>query len=137
MIYIIEVENEVFNIVATALRATYSSIYVVGEYVKSPPNFPCVSLVEMDNSVNESTQTSSENENHAKLMYQVDVYSNKASGKKSECKAIAAFVDNQMSALGFTRTMLQPIPNMDDATVYRMTGRYTALISKNKTIFRR
>ena len=57
--------------------------------------------------------------------------------KKAECKEIAAFIDSKMSALGFTRIMLTPIPNMDDATIYRMTGRYKALISKNNEIFRR
>lgn len=133
----IDCENEIFNIVAQAVRAAYPSIYMTGEYVKSPPKFPCVSLVEMDNSNNSKTQTSSENENHADIMYQLDVYSNKSSGKKSECKAIAALVDSEMAALGFSRTMLQPIPNMDDATIYRMTGRYVATISKNKTIYRR
>ena len=133
----IDCENEIFNIVAQAVRAAYPSIYMTGEYVKSPPKFPCVSLVEMNNSNHSSTQTSSENENHADIMYQLDVYSNKSSGKKSECKAIAALVDSEMAALGFSRTMLQPIPNMDDATIYRMTGRYVATISKNKTIYRR
>jgi hypothetical protein len=70
-------------------------------------------------------------------MYEVNVYSNKTKGKKSECKAIAALIDNELATLGFSRTMLQPIPNMDDATIYRMTGRYTAVISKDKKLYRR
>ena len=132
----INVENEVFSIVAKAVRAVYSDIYLVGEYVKSPPKFPCVSLVEMDNSVHTKTQTN-EVENHAELMYEVNIYSNKKSGKKSECKAIAALIDNEMAALGFSRMMLQPIPNMEEATIYRMVGRYRAVVSKDKKIFRR
>ena len=70
-------------------------------------------------------------------MYEVNIYSNKTSGKKSECREIASLLDNEFATLGFSRTMLQPIPNMDDATIYRMTGRYTAVISKDKAIFRR
>jgi hypothetical protein len=62
---------------------------------------------------------------------------NKKVGKKSECKAIAALIDEQMLALGFVRTMLQPIPNLDDATIYRMVGRYSAIISKDEVIYRR
>lgn len=133
----INVENEIFNIVAKAVRDDYPNIYISGEYVKSPPNFPAVSLVEMDNSAYGRTQTNSSVENHAELMYELNVYSNKKSGKKSECKAIAALIDNEMAALGFSRTMLQPIPNMDDATIYRMTGRYRAIASKDKKIYRR
>jgi hypothetical protein len=67
----------------------------------------------------------------------LNVYSNKKSGKKSECKAIASLIDDEMAALGFSRSMLQPIPNMDDATIYRMTGRYRAVVSKDKIIYRR
>ena len=133
----INVENEIFDIVAKAVRAVYPDIYITGEYVKSPPKFPCVSLIEMDNSVYARTQTNSSVENHAELMYELNVYSNKKSGKKSECKAIATLIDNELAALDFSRTMLQPIPNMDDATIYRMLGRYRAVVSKDKTIYRR
>lgn len=133
----IDIENEVFNTVATEVRTKYPDIYMVGEYVKTPPKFPCVSLVEMDNQSYQATEDSGSSENHAVLMYEVNVYSNKTVGKKSECKAIAALIDERMLALGFARTMLQPIPNLDDATIYRMVSRYSAIISKNKVIYRR
>ena len=133
----INLENEIFNIVSTKVRDTYPDIYISGEYVKSPPSFPAVSLVESDNSVYTRTQTSESLENHVELLYEVDIYSNKTSGKKSECKAIAALIDNELAALGFSRVMLQPIPNMDDATIYRIKGRYRAVASKDNMIFRR
>lgn len=133
----IDIENDIFNTVAMVVREKYPDTYVVGEYVKIPPRFPCVSLVEMDNQSYQRTEDSGNSENHASVMYEVNIYSNKTVGKKSECKEIAAIIDEQMLALGFARTMLQPIPNMDDATIYRMVGRYSAIISKNKVIFRR
>lgn len=133
----INVENEIFNIVASAVRKVYPDIYISGEYVKSPSKFPCVSLVEMDNSTYIRTQTDGSVENHAEVMYELNVYSNKTSGKKSECKNIATLIDNELAALNFSRTMLQPIPNIDDATIYRMTGRYKAVVSNDNTIFRR
>jgi hypothetical protein len=133
----IDIENEVFNHVSATLREKYTGIYVVGEYVKTPPKFPCVSLVEMDNQTYQPTEDSGSSENHVSVMYEVNVYSNKTIGKKSECKEIAAIIDEQMLALGFARTMLQPIPNLDDATIYRMVGRYSAIISKDKLLFRR
>ena len=133
----IDIENEVFNTVASVVRAAYPGIYMVGEYVKTPPKFPCVSLVERDNQSYQATEDSGSSENHASVMYEVNIYSNKSVGKKSECKAIAALIDERMLALGFARTMLQPIPNLDDATIYRMVGRYSAVISKNKSVYRR
>lgn len=133
----INIESEIFNIVAKAVRNIYPDIYISGEYVKSPSRFPAVSLVEMDNSTYVRTQSSDNVENHVELMYEVNIYSNKKSGKKSECKAIASLIDNELATLNFSRTMLQPIPNMDDATIYRITGRYKAVVSKDKKIYRR
>ena len=133
----INIENEVFGIVATAIRAEYSKAFVVGEYVKAPSKFPCVSIVEIDNTAYDKTQSSGCLENHADVTYEVNIYSNKASGKKSECRDIASLIDTEFAALGFSRTMLQPIPNGDDATIYRMTGRYRGVVSKDKKVYRR
>jgi len=134
---VIDIESEVFNIVSKATRAKYPKIYMTGEYVKSPPSFPCVSLIETDNQIYRNTRDSGTIENHAQVLYEVNVYSNKTSGKKAECKAIIAFIDTQMEALGFTRTLMNPVPNEQDATIYRMIARYRAIVSKNKTIYRR
>lgn len=133
----IDIESEVFSIVANAVRTAYPDAYVVGEYVKSPTRFPSVSIVEMDNTAYDRTQTSDNLENHAELLYEVNIYSNKTSGKKSECKAIASLIDNEFATLGFSRIMLQPIPNLEDATIYRMTGRYKGVVSKDKKVYRR
>jgi hypothetical protein len=134
---VIDCENEIFSKVAGSVRAAYPSVFISGENIRTPSKFPFVSLVEMSNTAYDRTQSSDSLENHASLMYEVNIYSNKTSGKKSECKAIAALIDNELATLGFSRTMLQPIPNMDDATIYRMTGRYTAVVSKDKKLYRR
>ena len=133
----INIEEELFSDVATQVRATYPNIYMVGEYVKSPPSFPCVSFIEQDNYIYTKTQTSLSDENHCQVMYEVNVYSNKTVGKKTECKNIMALIDDAMLKKGFTRSMLQPIPNIDDATIYRIVARYTGVVSKDKEICRR
>ena len=133
----INIESEVFTTIARAIRTKYPDAYVVGEYVKAPSRFPCISVIEVSNTMYDRTQSSGSPENHADVMYEVNVYSNKTIGKKSECKAIAALIDNEFAALGFSRTMLQPIPNMDDATIYRMTGRYRGIVSQDYKVYRR
>ena len=133
----IDIESQVFSRIAARLRETFDGIYVTGEYVKTPPSFPAVSLVEMDNTPLIRTQTTDSVENHVVIIYELNVYSNKTAGKKTECKKIAAMVDEEMAAMGFTRTMLNPIPNMDDATIYRMVGRYRVTVSKDNVLFRR
>ena len=133
----IDIENAVFDRVATKVREVFPDIFVVGEYVKSPPVFPAVSLVEMDNSTRIETIDSGSNENHANVMYEVNVYSNKTVGKKSECKEIIALIDEEMLAMGFSRSTLTPVPNEYDSTIYRMVGRYRATVSSKHEIFRR
>ena len=125
----VDIEDAVFRAVRQAVTAVYSTAYVSGEYVKAPPSFPAVSIVEMDNAVYEGAQTLSSIENMARLVYEVNFFSNQKNGKKSECKAIAALVDAKMESMGFRRTMLNPIQNMEDATIYRMVGRYQKLHS--------
>ena len=133
----IDCEPMIFTPIANALRAAYDGIFVTGEYVHAPAMFPAVSIVEMDNSTMRSTQTNTGTEKHAEIMYQVDVYSNRAKGKKAECRAIAATIDALFLQYGFTKMLLQPVPNINDATIYRMTGRYRAAVSSDMTIYRR
>ena len=133
----IDIENHVFDIVATRVREQFPDIFIAGEYVNSPPSFPAVSLVEMENSVRESTIDSGSNENHTNVMYEVNVYSNKTTGKKTECKSIIALIDKEMTVMGFARSTMTPVPNEYDSTIYRMIGRYRAAVSKNHTIYRR
>lgn len=54
----IDIETEVFSIVSAEVRKKYPKIYMTGEYVKSPPSFPCVSLIETDNQVYRNTRDS-------------------------------------------------------------------------------
>ena len=132
----IDIENAVFTEVATALRARFSEITVESVTTYSPSKFPCVCVEETDNYSLLSTRDTASNEKHATVVYEVNVYSNKANGKKTEAKTILAAVDDVMNGLGFTRTTKTPI-NLDDATKYRVFARYRAVVSTNKTIYRR
>lgn len=134
----IDIEYAIFNRVAMKVREVFPGIFMMtGEYVRSPSSFPAVSLVEMDNGTRTDTIDSGSNENHANVMYEVNVYSNKSAGKKSECKAIIALIDKEMLAIGFSRVTLTPVPNEYDSTIYRMVARYRASVSDNNTIYRR
>ena len=133
----IDIEYEVFDRVAKRVREQFPNIFITGEYVKSPSSFPAASVVEMDNSIRESTVDSGSNENHINVMYEVNVYSNKTAAKKTECKKILALIDMEMVAMGFVRSTLTPVPNEYDSTIYRMVGRYKAAVSSNLKIYRR
>lgn len=132
----IDIENKVFDTIAKSLRVSFPSIFVTGEKVAAPKAYPCVSIVEADNYAYSRSQDSSHSENHASVMYEVQVFSNKTNGKKTECKSIFAVVDNKLNEMGFIRKVKQPIP-MDDAKSYQLIGRYEAVVSQNQKIYRR
>ena len=137
----IDMESEIFGEISEKLYEAFAvkcpDLFVTSEFVQSPSSFPCVSIIEVDNAVFRNSQTQDGHENHVAVMYEVNVYSNKTIGKKAECKELTAFVDELMLKMNFTRIMCEPVPNYAEATIYRMLGRYRAVISKNKTIHRR
>ena len=122
----IDIENEVYTPIAQAVRAAYSGAFVTGEYVKAPSKFPHISIVEADNYTSASRRDSAATEKYGTVMYEINVYSNKTAGKKSEAKAIMNLIDAMMYARNFTRLSLTPVPNLEDATIYRLTARYRA-----------
>lgn len=133
----IDIENQIFDNISNVVRTHYPEIYMTGEYVNVPPSFPSVSLVQKSNPTYKRTQTSDSNENHVDVMFEVNIYSNKKTGKKAECKDIARIIDNQFLQLGFDRTMLEPVDNVNDSTIYRIVGRYVAIVSKEEVIYRK
>lgn len=130
----IDNEAKVFQKCADAFRAEYPSGYIAPEYVPKPPKFPAVSIVEMDNSVDERAMDNGSIENAVNVMYQVDVYSNLNKGKKAQTKAIIALIDEVLAQYRFIRTFCNPVQNMNDATIYRMTARYRRRITDTEQI---
>lgn len=123
---LIDIENQVFTPIAQAVRGQFAGAFVTGEYVKAPAKFPHISIVESDNYMTARRLDSGNAEKYSTLMYEVNVYSNKTSGKKSECRAIMALIDGMMYGFNFTRLSMTPVPNLEDATIYRITARYRA-----------
>lgn len=131
----IDIESTVFNTVAKPLRANHKGIFVSGEAVDVPSSFPAVTIVEKSNAAYERTQTAESRENHAVLMYEIDVYSNLAKAKKQQAKSISAEIDALMEGMGFIRTFGQPVDNFADTSIYRYKLRYKGIVGKDYTIY--
>lgn len=130
-----DIEYEVFTPIAQAVRAEFPGSFVTGEYLSAAPTkFPCVALLEMDNYEPKSKQDSSGVEVYSNITYQLTVYSNKASGRKAECKAVFKFVDEMLKDMGFRRESITPQIPMNNS-IYWQSGRYIAQV-RDKTIYR-
>lgn len=131
----IDIESDIFDYVAKQIRTAHTGAYVVGEYVETPARFPAVTLVEADNRILTRMRTSDDIENGVSVMWEMNVYSNKTAGKKAEAKAIVNTADAAFAEIGFTRTFREQVPNLNNATIYRIVCRYEAVIDKDFVIY--
>lgn len=133
----IDIEADVFDAVARAVWAKWPDAYVTNESDMAPPSFPCVEVVEQDNSVIAAHQDSARVENAAAVTYAVNIYSNRRDGRRAEAKSIAKAVDECFAGLGFRRQMMQPVDNAADASVVRYLGRWQAAVTRDGVVRRR
>jgi ribosomal protein L20A (L18A) len=119
-------EESVYDEVATALRARFSEIFIIGvELTDTPPKFPAVSIVQTNSSVNEKYSTFDKIDNVSAEEYKFDIYSNvgNQNNAKRQVKAIASVIDTVMCSLSYLRAFSQPIPGAD-AKITRRVARY-------------
>ena len=129
--------NEIFTILKKGLSATYKDLTVTGEYTQIPSKFPCVTLEEISNTEVRGLMDSSHNENYRRVQYRLQVFSNSASGKKTQAKKILSTADGILRELGFRRITYAPRPSQYSSTIYEIRTTYEAVISRNGQIYRR
>ena len=114
----IDKEVELFNLCRNACNEAFGDGYVffLSSFVDRPASFPCV-YMEQTNNVPTNLTENLEKE-YAILNYQVDIYSNKTSGRKQEAKKIAKVIDDMMMKCNFVRTSMIHNYNPSEGTVY-------------------
>ena len=133
----IDAESAIFDKVASRFSQSYPDGSCYSELVDTPAKFPRAwLLIEEDNATYEGSLDASHREHNATLLYSVNIYSNKISGAKQECKAIMELVDREMQNLGFTRVFCNQMKNAD-IRIYRVAARYRGVISEDYRIYRR
>lgn len=124
----IDIENKIVTLIGDAISASLPGVTVSSEYIDTPPGFPAVTITEGNSTVVKRMRTAQAIENGVDVMYEINVYSNKTTGKKAQAKSIMDVVDAAMAGLGFTRTYRNPVPNFNDATIFRLVARYEATV---------
>lgn len=133
----IDIENEILTVHNTNLRAAFGDtfpLYGISSIV--PATFPCAFVEQTQNAALRETRDTSTTEHDAEVTYEVRTFSNRAQGAKEEAKAVMRIIDDGFRGLNFTRTSCMPVPSGLNG-VYCLFARYTAVVSQNKTIYRR
>lgn len=134
----IDIENALFDKLANLLETEFSEL-VDNVYSETPneiSSFPLVVIQEVSNLNYIKGQDNNEFENYATIAYDVNIYSNKISGAKLECKAILTKLDIMFLNYNFRRISYIPFKNNDD-NVYRLTARYQAVVSNDYRLYSR
>ena len=124
----IDIEAYVYTQVRNALISAYQNIDVANEYTENPDAFPHVCIEMSDNTVSARYMTAQDREFATEQTFTVNIFT-VSETPKSDAKAIASTVDDTLTALGFRRSMYLRTPNVD-RNIYRLTLRYTGMISK-------
>lgn len=133
---VIDIEPTVYTAIAKELRKRFTGINVSEEYIDTPAKFPYVSIEERDNYPTAKHLDSSNTERYATVMYEVNVYSDKAGKKKTVCREIMGVISEMFHRKNFIRISMSPVPNMENGTIYRLVARYKAE-TDGKNIYRR
>ncbi len=131
------IQREIFTATANAVLAQYPSCRIVNAFVYAPTAFPCVAIVLSNDGTRADTRDSSKIDKFRDITVTVDVYSNKADGKKTEAEDIAQIVIDTLYPLNFDMTSCRPSSNINNASQYRITATFTATVDNNNTIYSR
>ena len=114
----IDIENEVVTRIKEAIgdRADVTSVYV-----NKPSSFPHISVTMSDNYM--SHLDNSDMEKYSSCMFEINVYANDKIAKLT-AKGLMQTIDATMYKMNMRRLSCVPTPNLEDATIYRITARY-------------
>ena len=130
----IDYSNEVFNAVAKSLRFVYEGIQVKGEFDPNPAKFPCVTIDEISN-VPTHMDGALKNK-YAEVVYRVQIFSNKESGKRAEARGIYSTVDDTLMGLGLYAKTYTSTPAIYNAEIYSITATFEGVIGADGTVYR-
>ena len=125
----INIESKVFDTIFNAVTTSYPNADVTTGYNEANAVFPCVVVEEVNNSTHRRTATDDCVENHARISYEVSVYTDNANTAKTVGKDILGIVDTALQGLKFRRIHKNKPLNIA-RTIFRQYGRWEVIVSK-------
>lgn len=120
--------TNVFDAVYNAVIAVFPTADLSTHYVNQPASFPHVQLWDESNTTPRTGMNLSGDECFSNIVIHFEVFDNMLDGEGVEnVKKIFSLIDPVMRLQGYRRTYYAPVPNYDDASVYREIARYSKI----------
>ena len=127
----IDKENEVITRVREAILAEFPSATVDSSYQPVPSGFPHVSIYQSDAFTPGGVIDTGYAPKYISMTFEAQVYSNSINAKKQECKKIMGIIFDTMAKMNFRMIVNTPVPNLNDASIYRQTARFEGMADAN------
>ena len=131
----IDIESLVFDTVYNGLQTAHSDAHVTAGFDETTAQFPCVVVRQTNNQPYRESATDDCSENHARLTFEIEAYSDKKDTGRSECKDILKDADAIMQSMKFRRIHLNRPLNID-RTLWRQYARYEVICDKGTEVKR-
>lgn len=125
----IDIESKVVDSIFNAVTTEYPDADITTGFDEKTAKFPCVVVEEKNNFDYQKTATDDCSENHAKLIYEVSVYTNNVDDAKTVGKKILNIVDETLKSLKFRRVRKNQPLNIA-RTIFRQYGRWDVVVSQ-------
>ena len=130
----IDVSNEIFTALATAIRNAHSPIQVIGESISVPAVFPCVAIDEIYNVP--SHLDTSDREAYNAVTYRIQVFAS-GDNKRAMARAIFKTVAEACWGLNLVRKTYTTTPDVYNSSIYQISATFEADVRHDGMIFRR
>lgn len=129
----IDHSNEIFNTVASDIRAKHDGVQVIGEYVETPAKFPTVTIDEIQN-VPVHLDTAVRNK-YARIVIRSQVFCN-GEGKRQKAREIYNSLDSKLMDIGLFAKTYTTTPAIYNSEIYCITSTHEGVIREDGTVFR-
>lgn len=124
----IDVMTDIFDSVYNAVTAEFPTADLATNYVNQPASFPHLQMWTESNTAPRTGMNLSGDECFSNIVIHFEGFDNMLDGEGMEnVKKMFSIIDPVMRVQGYRRTYYAPVPNYDDASVYREVARYSKI----------
>lgn len=130
--------NDFSTQISTALKepllAACPELCIVGEYLRRPAQFPCVTVDETGNLP--AGLDNGTGEPRSRLTYRVQVFCLREEGGRQKAREIMDFASDILAGLNFTRKTCIPQNQLYRANLYTLTATFEAEVDEKGVLYR-
>lgn len=125
----IDIENLVFDKFYDQMSILHPEANITAGYDEHTAKYPCVVVQQTNSQPYRDSATDECSENHSRVTFEIEVYSDQANTGRSQCSTLLNDADDIMQSMKFRRIHLNRPLNVN-RTLWRRYARYEVIVGK-------